>query len=245
MATTTVVAAAAVAVSTSSAVLSSSSSRDTIGELLKFLEATAGRDRFARFLQYFTKYLKWREESRKRPVQPRIDVLQSIYSSMSMTRKILRFFRAIAVYRSAVETWGNRAKFNSQSELFFNLMAKAFLASYFLFDHFMFLKNVGAIPNIPWLNTATEGSWLGEIVCNIMEALIKLANANGLSADGRNALLRAIVRNCLDFPLALHFLGLAPASVPHGYYGLSGAISSAMGIYEGWPTVLVQHAKKA
>jgi hypothetical protein len=232
---TTVVAAAAVAVSSS--IVPLSSSHDRIGELLKFLESTVGRDRLARILQYFTKYLKWREETKEKPVQKRIEVLQAIYSSMSMTRKILRFFRAIAIYRSIREVWSVRSSFASTAELSFNLLAKTFLASYFLFDHFMFLKNVGAIPNIPILNTATEGSWLGEIICNLLEALCKLSSTS-TSEQARNVILRTILRNILDFPLALHFLDLAPSSIPHGYYGLSGAISSALGIYEGWPTVL-------
>ena len=55
----------------------------------------------------------------------------------------------------------------------------------------------------------------------------------------RNASLRAVVRNVLDLPVALHFMGYT-GDHPHGHFGIAGAITSAISIWEMWPTINVQ-----
>ena len=113
-------------------------------------------------------------------------------------------------------------------------------------------------------NQLTEGSWLGEIVFTLLEQLVRLAAlsnqdttvlkgvamvgsggvvsvaASSVSATelARHAALRSIVRNSCDLPIALHFLGLT-GNYPHGYFGLLGAASSLISLYEMWPSVLV------
>lgn len=113
-------------------------------------------------------------------------------------------------------------------------------------------------------NQLTEGSWLGEIVFTLLEQLVRLAAlANddttllkGVAVVGsggvvsvaassatatqvaRHAALRSIVRNSCDLPIAMHFLGLT-GSYPHGYFGLLGAVSSLISLYEMWPSVVV------
>ncbi len=57
----------------------------------------------------------------------------------------------------------------------------------------------------------TEGSWLGEIVCSLLENLVKLSNLAALPdtpavATARAAALRGVVRNSLDLPVAAHFM---------------------------------------
>ena len=112
-------------------------------------------------------------------------------------------------------------------------------------------------------NQLTEGSWLGEIVFTLLEQLVRLAAlsqqdetvvkgvalvgsggvvsvaASAVSATqlARHAALRSVVRNSLDLPIALHFLGQT-GNTPHGYFGALGALSSLLSLYEMWPSVL-------
>jgi peroxin-11B len=135
---------------------------DRVGEFLRLLESTAGRDRVTRLMQYTAKYLKWQEEINKNRSEEYVEIYSNIYSSMSLVRKVLRFFRSIAVLRAIQAAW---PKQNQQwsLELLFNILAKLSLASYFLFDHGMFAARMGLWkPNSQQnkiANYLTEGSW--------------------------------------------------------------------------------------
>jgi hypothetical protein len=64
-------------------------------------------------------------------------------------------------------------------------------------------------------------------------------------STARHAALRGVIRNAIDFPVAAHFLKLGPfATHPHGHFGMLGAISSSISLYEMWPTIVVGVAKK-
>jgi hypothetical protein len=92
------------------------------------------------------------------------------------------------------------------------------------------------------MNRLTEGCWLGEIICTLAEQLLRLHELSGKSEAAaliaRGVSIRSVVRNSLDLPVALHFMELT-GNHPHGHFGMLGAISSAMGIWEMWPTVRI------
>jgi hypothetical protein len=48
-----------------------------------------------------------------------------------------------------------------------------------------------------------------------------------------------ILRQICDTPVCMHFLGLIGSPKTHGYYGLLGAASSLLGIYQHWPVVYI------
>ena len=192
--------------------------------------------------------------------------------SMSTVRKVLRFFRTLAVLRAF-----HRSLPASTSELSLelacNLLAKLCLASYLFWDHWMYAQRVGLLTPDPTtlkaLNTATEGSWLGEIAFTIAEQLLRLHSlsleppsaisvvvggnviAGVLSSSSvgweerRSAALRSLLRNVLDLPIAMHFLSLDwTTRYPHGYYGALGVVSSLISLYDMWPAVVVAPMKK-
>jgi len=222
--------------------------RDHLGEFLLLLESTNGRDKVARLVQYSAKALKWRAEVNKAP-EDTVKMWNELMASMSLVRKVLRFFKSLAVlrqFRAAIPQ--DPAKIDLA--LLLNLMAKLCLASYFFWDHFTFFNKIGAWkPKDPaqleMVNKLTEGSWLGEIVCSLLENIVKLSNLSGLPdtpavAAARAAALRGVVRNGCDLPVAAHFLKLGPfATHPHGHFGMLGTVSSAIGLWEMWPTVIV------
>lgn len=71
--------------------------RDHMGEWLLLLDSTNGRDKFARLLQYSSKFLKWRAEVENN--EQRIKQFNELMATMGMVRKVLRFFRSIAILR--------------------------------------------------------------------------------------------------------------------------------------------------
>jgi hypothetical protein len=99
-------------------------------------------------------------------------------------------------------------------------------------------------------STCTEGSWLGEIITSLLYALIQLGKLQGqpstpevvlvvCGGEGKGNFkaqhhtsvvqtsaafwkwMRAIVRNGVDLPVALHFLNYT-GSYPHGIFGALG-----------------------
>ena len=115
------------------------------------------------------------------------------------------------------------------------------------------------------LNQATEGSWLGEVSFNILEQLAKLYSLHqqvqpiGVAVVGgvgvgslitgtlvassvaweetRAQALRALLRNALDLPIAMHFLSFEwTTHYGHGWFGALGVLSSLMSLYDMWPS---------
>jgi len=147
-----------------------------------------------------------------------------LMASMSLVRKVLRFFRSIAVLRALRAVIPSDMS-KMDSVLFFNILAKFCLANYFFWDHFSFAHKVGAWkPKDQKLVTLTgqlaEGSWLAEIVLTLIENLIRLQKLSSVDPSpavdtARNAALRSIFRNLCDAPLACHFLGIEPFNLIH------------------------------
>lgn len=63
-----------------------------------FPSTIEGRDKFCRLVQYSSKAMKWRCEEAKAP-EEQIKVWNELMASMSLVRKVLRFFKTIAVLR--------------------------------------------------------------------------------------------------------------------------------------------------
>jgi len=248
------------------------SNRDTIGEFLFLLESANGREKLARLLQFSAKYFKWKEEIEKQRNERLVQVWGNVQTSMSNVRKFLRLFRSLAILRSFQQSLpGSFSELTAP--LFFNLSAKVFLSTYFLFDHAIYAERLGIWNPDPetlkQVNQATEGSWLGEILCSICEQLAVIASLHSnrddlssvmtastasstttviISPASQTAVraaysvaLRSLLRNLLDLPIALHFLDVEwVRSVPHGHFGLLGVLSTSLSLYEMWPVIVLK-----
>lgn len=77
-----------------------------------------GRDKLCRLIQYSSKAMKWRcEESKSSEAD--IKMWNELMASMSLVRKVLRFFKSIAVLRqlrAAVPEDSRSARFDSAIE---------------------------------------------------------------------------------------------------------------------------------
>jgi len=226
--------------------MSNSKARDTLGEFISLMNTANGREKLYRGLQYGVKFLKWREETASAPVKESLVMFDQIYRTLSMTRKLLRFFRWLAIYREIVAALPSGGK-GWDLETALNISSKVFLALYFLFDHTMYAAATGIWNPPPSIKDRfsffTEGSWVGEIVSSLLYALLKLSQLRGAPPTPETSaafwrFMRAIVRNGVDLPVALHFLGYT-GTTPHGYFGLLGTISSSISLWEMWPTITI------
>jgi hypothetical protein len=82
---------------------------------------------------------------------------------------------------------------------------------FLLTDYVHILAVVSLDRQLELMSTMTEGSWLGEICCSLLENIVKLSNLSALPetpavATARAAALRGVIRNALDFPVAAHFM---------------------------------------
>ena len=107
---------------------------DRVGEFLLLLETTNGRDKVCRFIQFASKFAKWREETSQQRDEKRVQTLGNLSASMSTVRKVLRLFRSLAVLRAIQRSWPASSQHWSL-ELALNIAAKLCLAAYFTFDH--------------------------------------------------------------------------------------------------------------
>jgi len=219
-------------------------SRDTIGEFVTLLDTTNGRDKVCRLIQFTAKILKYHAEIQQQPNQKLIDIYQNIFLAMGQTRKALRFFRTIAMLRSVRLTLQSLPAGGLDAPTALSILARLCLANYFFFDNLGFAIKMGIWKPQPALNRRiellTEGSWLAEMAFTSLEVLIKL---NALQATtpqahaARNALVRVLVRNICDAPVALNILKLTPTSIPDGVFGYLGTFTSLLSLYDSWPTV--------
>jgi len=72
-----------------------------VAQFLLLLDTTSGRDKLCRLVQYTSKALKWRAEvdSAVSPQEDRVKMYGELMAAMSLTRKVLRFFKTLAVLR--------------------------------------------------------------------------------------------------------------------------------------------------
>jgi peroxin-11B len=218
--------------------------RDRLSEFSALIDQTGGRDKLCRLLQYFAKFMKWyHEEKDKNPAAAK--KWASLGVSMSTTRKVLRFFRSIAILRNAFTLYRNAKSVDAQ--LLFDLSARFCLASYFMFDHAMYAFRLGLITDPKMeakCSQMTEGSWVGEIVSSLCLSLLKLLELSSKDTTSqiqelRNKELRGVLRNSLDLPLALNFMGYFQ-DYPNGIFGLGGAITSGISLWEMWPVLFAK-----
>jgi len=172
----------------------------------------------------------------------------AVMGSLAHVRKVLRFFKSIAVLRGAMTLLRQHShSFYKDGVVLVDLMSRLFLAAYFALDHVSYASKFKLIHLAPAQETQlgylTEGSWLCEIVCSLLLALLKLRRLSGQQTSNVaqhtmavNAQLRSVAKNALDLPIAMHFLNLT-GKCPHGHFGTLGVISSLISLWEIWPVV--------
>jgi len=206
---------------------------DYLDQLCVYATTTNGRDKLFRLVQYECKLLKWLLAGSSKET---LDILSQLGSAMSMSRNALRFFREWPQFKTFVASLDANSKLGLEG--FLDSTAKLAFFFYLSFDHFMFAAKIGLWKPTPrakyLMNQLTEGSWLIECIATVLHRYIKIGQLRDTENAVRNAHTRALVRNALDIPIALHCLDCT-GNHEGGHFGGLGVLTSVMSIWEGWP----------
>jgi len=222
-----------------------------IEAFLKLLEATKGRDKVARLLQYGAKYLKWVAETQTPKNERQIVMWTELGGAMSSTRKALRLFKFLECVRSIQKKLAGKSLGELDIVTLLEIFVDASDTVFFLADNVELFGKLKWIKPTPeqsdQLNWIINGSWLFEILGNLAIQFIKY-NRLAAQPDGklvqlqRQQIVRNIVRNSFDVPLCFHFVNLT-GKWPHCYFGLLGVGSSLISLYDMWPATPAPAAK--
>eukprot|EP00456_Euglypha_rotunda_P054337 TRINITY_DN4391_c0_g1_i10.p1 TRINITY_DN4391_c0_g1~~TRINITY_DN4391_c0_g1_i10.p1 ORF type:complete len:246 (-),score=21.67 TRINITY_DN4391_c0_g1_i10:11-748(-) len=218
--------------------------RDKLGEISAVLSLTSGRDKFIRIAQSLAKFFKSRCDGVKGQ-EENARLLGRIMESMGVARRVLRFGRHIDSYRAMRKAWAEANKtstLNLPSTL--DTLAN-FCASWFLFfDHILFFIYLGVYKPekavADKINRWTDMAWMGELVCTCLAAILRLEHLSKqtgtLIERNKFAQQRIVARTTLDLGVVLNNMKYIGESNP-GIFGLIGALSASIQIFDMWPTL--------
>jgi len=220
--------------------MSSSSSKVQVNGIEKFLsllKTTNGRDKFYRFIVYFSKYLAAVYEHDKEALSK----IEKGSKSVGLSRKLFRFGRSLEYLQELT-------KAPSISNPFLRVAAILKSISFtfwMLADHVQWLDKVGYIKvsDEKRLEKIHARGWMYGLLISIITDIYKI---NALNKDIQNAQAKdkpALLQKRQD-----QFVGLAkngldvliPATrldiidIQSKYVGLIGAITSIIGFYQAW-----------
>lgn len=209
---------------------------------LTWLEATQGRDKLYRFIQYFSKYvihiMKQHHVS--------ADIITRVSkgaSAVGLTRKLMRVFRSLEYFNDAL----GATAISDDLERFLQVMKSISLGIWLVMDHVQWMHKAGyiTVQTIKTIDNIHSQAWFIGLLCGAIVSTYKLKKLN----DERNALtntskaesidqarqkqMMGVVKNGLDMIIPAQRLGWVPVS--DGTVGLCGTITSVIGIIDTWP----------
>ncbi|KAK3098741.1 hypothetical protein FSP39_022599, partial [Pinctada imbricata] len=124
---------------------------------------------FFRFVQYGSKLVWWNFQSRKLLV----DRLKKLESSMSMTRKLLRFGKSVDFIQAALKTMHIPDTLIRWTVTLSKLSQAIFL----IFDHIIYFHNLGVINSDKkkWSNISAQ-FWLFSLLLNLIRNFYDIIN---------------------------------------------------------------------
>ncbi|EGF79222.1 hypothetical protein BATDEDRAFT_89538 [Batrachochytrium dendrobatidis JAM81] len=238
------------------AVMSLASAGTGVDSIIKFLSTTAGRDKFNRFIQFFTRFLISFGEKRgfSKELLARLTALMN---ATSQARKLMFLGRQVEFIRSAQKA------LSLQDEIVrLAVFSKSIFLSLWLSCDFMLWIHTVGIAKFDTIKDITRRSnrfWLCSLVASLMGTVYKLRNINHRSAQEikvykaivsnkltdeavstvdktisklnseRKALFISAIQDSID--LLIPATGLGYITVDSGVIGIAGAITSLIGAY--------------
>eukprot|EP00054_Salpingoeca_dolichothecata_P021343 m.136442 g.136442 ORF g.136442 m.136442 type:complete len:226 (-) comp23958_c0_seq12:426-1103(-) len=213
-------------------------------KLVAFNKNVTARDKTFRVVQYSSRYLGWYFKVKRSSI-PLAARFHKLEGSLSTGRKMYRLLRFLDHSFSA---W---AALQTKDSLLRVLMVLDDVnkALRMVFDHVLWFSKVGLYQGAARI-FGRLGSlfWLLGLIVSMLKNLLlmstnlreeKIAKRNrqhkqlGSLQNKRKTITLNMIRDILDLPVPLFALDLLPF-VPTGYVGLSGAISSVIGLHQMW-----------
>lgn len=228
-----------------------------VATFLKWQEATTGRDKVLRLVAYFSKYViqVMKQHNLSPDWQKR---LASGASSLGVTRKAIRFFRAVEYLQELLKALSVK----DDVERYLSLWKSFWLTVWMVCDHIQWLQKVGYLKlvDLKKIDEYHSKGWFFGLLAGFIIAAYKfklaldenkaaraqlnqslndpakLVAANKLLKAGdekRNKQIMAMVKNGVDIIIPSARLGWLPVS--DGTVGLAGTVTSIIGIVDTWP----------
>lgn len=144
-----------------------SSQTDLATQIIKFGAQTNGRDKLFRLIQYGSKLVTWYLQTDRGKVEF-LEKLKKLETSMSMTRKLLRFGKSLDFIQGALKT----IHLSDPVLRLTITMSKLCQAVFLLFDHIVFAHNLGLVKadKEKWSRYSSQ-FWLYSLILNLLRNL--------------------------------------------------------------------------
>ncbi|XP_060074179.1 peroxisomal membrane protein 11B-like [Ylistrum balloti] len=149
-----------------------STNQDLASQIIKFGGQTNGRDKLFRLIQYGSKLVWWHlHKNAKGPEL--VEKLKKLESSLSMTRKLLRFGKSLDFVKAALKSFHIK---DTVLRLTIT-MSKINQACFLLFDHIIYAHNVGLITTDKkkWSQISAR-FWVVSLILNLARNVYDLVN---------------------------------------------------------------------
>jgi len=214
------------------------------------LERTVVRDKLARLVQYFSRFLSY-YAYRKGFSAEVVSQLKAISGYFSLSRKIFRLGKPIGLFRAVIRELSNHT--GSRVKHYANLGRNVGQFGFLGLDGLILLQLVGAHKFKPaqlkTIQTYSNRFWLLSMVSNIVDAAyssyVETLRIRALSQDvdssddefklattERKKQLTVLIWNIVDTVIPSTALGLVAGN--DGICGLAGTFTSYLGLLQAW-----------
>jgi len=220
----------------------------TVTHYLKYVAATAGRDKVLRTIQYFSRFYAWylyRTNNSKATIAP----FEAAKKSLGLTRKVLRIGKFVEHFKAAAVAAD--AKSIDPVLRYLAVGRQLGYAGYLTLDNITALDVTGIkkIDNVKQISRQAAKFWLTGLLFNAVAGFYKLYQLKQRSqtlnkkegeaaVEGKqiekewNATSLQLVSDLCDLVMPTTSLGFT--DFDEGIVGLAGTVSSLLGVYSVW-----------
>ncbi|KAJ9293937.1 hypothetical protein DTO271G3_7313 [Paecilomyces variotii] len=220
-----------------------------VAHYLRFVATTVGRDKLLRTLQYFSRFYAWYLFRTNRP-KTAIEPFETIKKQFGLTRKILRIGKFIEHFKAAAVAFDNKAPVDPILR-YLAVGRQLGYAGYMSYDTITVIHALGIkkLQNPKKMQENAYRAWLASLVFSVISgvySLWKLHQREKLvdRTEGEGAVeLKKIqkeraaarvqlISDLFDITIPISGTGIVP--LDDGIVGLSGTVSSLLGIWSAW-----------
>lgn len=220
----------------------------TLLKLIKYLDATAGREKSLRLIQYLVRFLAFHAKQSGYPLAL-FQLLKNLQNQAAFIRKALRFLKPLNHLQDAAKAFDNKLSdcILRQSTVIRN----AAYFGYLTLDSLAWFKILGLVSTKTFSKAPKYANWfwfaglLAGLANDLRKISITNSQISSITEEGEKSeekvkiaqlenykATRKLIWDSLDFFVVLNNLGFLSNS--EGAIGLAGTITSALGVQDVW-----------
>ncbi|KAJ5227612.1 uncharacterized protein N7469_007618 [Penicillium citrinum] len=236
-----------------------SPSHSLLAHFLRFIATTAGRDKILRTLQYFSRFCCWYLYRTKNP-HSTIRPFEVIKREFKMTRKILRVGSFVEKFNAACSTLTRKSPMDPVLR-YLTVVGHLGYGSYLALDTIILVDIIGVrkMNVTKSLQRLAYHAWMTGLTCNAVASIYSLwklqrreKTANRKEGDGaiearrinreRSNTSGQLIATVCDLIIPISELKLI--NINDGLVGMTGFISSLIGIWFQWRKTAVSEQRR-